>query len=113
MVLDPAHDLPAKGLEWHLPSSRALLETTFDGLTAICTRGDNSQLFGFWREMMQTQTQGFVLGKFGRRLPGGGGRPDVCHNACARRPHRNAPSPLFLLDSEEYSSSTKQRGPGK
>ena len=75
----------AKSLGWDLPSTQALVKTTFHGLAEICTggQGDNFQLFGFWREMMQTQTRGLVLGKFRKRLPEAEGKKDVCQSACA------------------------------
>lgn len=59
--------------------------------------------------MVQIQIQGLVLGKFRKCFAEREGEKDICQSACAASPHINALSPLFLPDSEEYHSSTKQR----
>lgn len=58
---------------------------------------------------MQIQIQGLVLGKFRKCFAEREGEKDICQSACAASPPINALSPLFLPDSEEYNSSTKQR----
>lgn len=60
-------------------------KATFHGSTDICIwRRGSSQQLSFLEEMMQIQTQGLVLGKFGKCVPEREGRPEhsskcLCH----------------------------------